>query len=87
MVVMDSVYRDNAWKVQKEINRAILGRGELVARIMLAILSGGHVLLEDIPGVGKTTLAVAFARTMGLSWKRVQFTPDVLPSDLTGFSI
>ena len=87
MVVMDSVYRDNAWKVQKEINRAILGKGELVARIMLAILSGGHVLLEDIPGVGKTTLAVAFARTMGLSWKRVQFTPDVMPSDLTGFSI
>ncbi len=87
MVVMDSVYRDNAWKVQKEINRAILGKGELVARIMLAILSGGHVLLEDIPGVGKTTLAVAFARTMGLSWKRVQFTPDVMPSDLPGFSI
>lgn len=84
---MDSVYRDNAWKVQKEVNRAILGKEDLVSRLMLAMISGGHVLLEDIPGVGKTTLAVAFARTMGLGWKRVQFTPDVLPSDLTGFSI
>lgn len=84
---MDNIYRDNAWKVQKEVNRAILGKEKLVAQLMLAILSGGHVLLEDIPGVGKTTLAIAFARTMGLAWKRVQFTPDVLPSDLTGFSI
>lgn len=84
---MDNIYRDNAWKVQKEVNRAVLGKEKLVAKLMLAILSGGHVLLEDIPGVGKTTLAIAFARTMGLAWKRVQFTPDVLPSDLTGFSI
>lgn len=84
---MDSIYRDNAWKVQKEVNRAVLGKEQLVAKLMLAMLSGGHVLLEDIPGVGKTTLAVAFARTMGLAWRRVQFTPDVLPSDLTGFSI
>lgn len=84
---MDNIYRDNAWKVQKEVNRAVLGKEKLVVKLMLAILSGGHVLLEDIPGVGKTTLAIAFARTMGLAWKRVQFTPDVLPSDLTGFSI
>lgn len=71
----------------KEINRAVLGKEKLVTKLMLAVLSGGHVLLEDIPGVGKTTLAIAFARTMGLDWKRVQFTPDVLPSDLTGFSV
>lgn len=84
---MGSIYQENAWKVQKEVNRAILGKEALVSKLMLAIVSGGHVLLEDIPGVGKTTLAIAFARTMGLNWNRVQFTPDVLPSDLTGFSI
>lgn len=84
---MGSIYQENAWKVQKEVSRAILGKEALVSKLMLAIVSGGHVLLEDIPGVGKTTLAIAFARTMGLNWNRVQFTPDVLPSDLTGFSI
>ncbi len=54
---------------------------------MMAFLADGHVLLEDIPGVGKTTLAMAFSRTMQLDYRRVQFTPDVLPSDLTGFSV
>ena len=54
---------------------------------MLAFLADGHILLEDIPGVGKTTLALAFSRVMELDYKRVQFTPDVMPSDLTGFSI
>lgn len=60
---------------------------EQVNKVMLDFLAKGHVLLEDIPGVGKTTMAVAFSRTMLLDYKRVQFTPDVLPSDLTGFSI
>lgn len=73
--------------VLNAVNQVILGKKELTEKIMMVILAGGHVLLEDIPGVGKTTLAVAFAKTLGLSWKRVQFTPDVLPSDLTGFSI
>ena len=54
---------------------------------MMAFLAGGHVLIEDIPGVGKTTLAVAFARAMALDQGRVQFTPDVMPSDITGFSM
>ena len=54
---------------------------------MAAILAGGHILLEDIPGVGKTSMAVAFASALDLSFRRVQFTPDVLPSDLTGFSL
>lgn len=79
--------RERAWMVLNAVNQVILGKEELTEKIMMVILAGGHVLLEDIPGVGKTTLAVAFARTLGLSWKRVQFTPDVLPSDLTGFSI
>lgn len=60
---------------------------EQVNKVMLDFLAKGHVLLEDIPGVGKTTMAVAFSRTMLLDYKRVQFTLDVLPSDLTGFSI
>ena len=54
---------------------------------MAAFLAGGHILLEDIPGVGKTTLATAFSKAMALDCKRVQFTPDVMPSDLTGYSV
>lgn len=70
-----------------QVNRVILGKEREIQEIMLAFLAGGHVLLEDIPGVGKTTLAVAFSQAMRLEYRRVQFTPDVLPSDLTGFSI
>lgn len=74
-------------QVLEQVNRVILGKSEEIREIMTAFLANGHVLLEDIPGVGKTTLAVAFSRAMQLDYKRVQFTPDVLPSDLTGFSI
>ncbi len=76
-----------AMKVLNEVNRAVLGKKRETAEILTAFLSDGHVLLEDIPGVGKTTLAVAFSKAMGLECKRVQFTPDVMPSDLTGFSV
>ena len=76
-----------ACRIQKEAGKVILGKEELISRVMMAMVAGGHVLLEDVPGVGKTTLAVTFSRIMGLSWRRVQFTPDVMPSDLTGFSI
>ena len=74
-----SIYRETAWKVLEEANRVILGKEEITKEIMAALLAGGHVLLEDIPGVGKTTLALAFSKMMGMDWKRVQFTPDVLP--------
>lgn len=74
-------------QVLEQVNQVILGKEQEIREIMTAFLADGHVLLEDIPGVGKTTLAVAFSRAMGLEYKRVQFTPDVLPSDLTGFSI
>ena len=74
-------------QVLEEVNRVILGKSEEIREIMTTFLANGHVLLEDIPGVGKTTIAVAFSRAMGLDYKRVQFTPDVLPSDLTGFSV
>ena len=73
--------------MQKEVNRAILGKEALVSKLMLAIVSGGHVLLEDIPGVGKTTLALAFSRAMALDNHRVQFTPDVMPADILGFTM
>lgn len=74
-------------KVMDQVNRVILGKEEEIQEIMTAFLANGHILLEDIPGVGKTTLALAFSKGMKLDYRRIQFTPDVLPSDLTGFSI
>lgn len=76
-----------AAKVIEQVNNVILGKDREVKEIMAAFLAGGHILLEDIPGVGKTTLATAFSRAMKLDCKRVQFTPDVMPSDLTGYSV
>lgn len=73
--------------IKKEINKVIVGKEDVVGKVLTAILAGGHILLEDIPGVGKTTLALAFSRTMGLAFNRVQFTPDVVPSDITGFTM
>lgn len=74
-------------RVVAEVKKAVVGKDEVVVKLLLAFLARGHVLLEDIPGVGKTTLALAFSKALGLSCRRVQFTPDVMPSDLTGFSI
>ena len=79
--------REAVWEVLTQINQVILGKETLTAEVLAALLAGGHVLLEDLPGSGKTTLALALSKLLGLDWKRVQFTPDVLPSDLTGFSI
>ena len=73
--------------VVQEVKKAVVGKDETVVKVLMAILARGHVLLEDIPGVGKTTMAIAFSRTLGLRYNRVQFTPDVMPSDLTGFSL
>ena len=70
-----------------EVNRVLLGKPREVTETLLAILAEGHILLEDVPGTGKTTLALAFSKVLDLDCRRVQFTPDVLPSDLTGFSI
>jgi len=71
----------------RQVNQVLLGKESAVTEVMLAFLANGHVLLEDIPGVGKTTLARAFSKVLALTYHRVQFTPDVMPSDLTGFSI
>mgnify|MGYP004568587469 FL=1 len=73
--------------VISEVRKAVIGKDNIIVKILLAIASGGHVLLEDIPGVGKTTLAVAFSRALSLDYKRMQFTPDVLPSDVVGFNV
>lgn len=73
--------------VQDEIGKVISGKRDIVGKIFTAILAGGHILLEDVPGVGKTTLALAFSKVLNLSYRRMQFTPDVLPSDVTGFSM
>ena len=70
-----------------EVRRAVVGKDEVLAKVLLAILAGGHILLEDIPGVGKTTMALAFSKALALQYNRVQFTPDVMPSDITGFSL
>ncbi|MFV0413440.1 MAG: AAA family ATPase [Oscillospiraceae bacterium] len=74
-------------RIVEEVEKAYLGNTAAIRKILLALLAGGHVLLEDIPGVGKTTLANAFSQALGLRCNRVQFTPDVLPTDITGFSI
>lgn len=70
----------------EEVKKVVIGKDECIRKVLMAVLAQGHVLIEDIPGVGKTTLALTFAKAMGLEQKRVQFTPDVLPSDITGFS-
>ena len=77
----------NARQIVREVSKVIVGKDETVIKILLAIIAGGHVLMEDIPGVGKTTLAVSMSKALGLEYNRVQFTPDVLPSDITGYSI
>ena len=74
-------------QIQREIGKAITGKDGVISFLLMALLSEGHILLDDVPGVGKTTLAVAVGKTMGLQYKRIQFTPDVLPSDLVGFSM
>ncbi len=78
---------DLAVAVVNEVKKAVVGKDDVILKALLVILARGHLLLEDIPGVGKTTLALAFSKALGLSYNRVQFTPDVMPSDLTGFSL
>ncbi len=74
-------------RITAEVKKVIHGKDDVIKMTLCAILAGGHVLLEDIPGVGKTTLAVAISKALSLKYQRVQFTPDVLPSDLLGFQL
>ena len=79
--------RAEAEKIVLEIEKVIAGKRGVIVKILTTLLAGGHVLLDDVPGVGKTTLATALSRAVGLEYQRVQFTPDLLPSDLVGFSM
>ena len=74
-------------QIQDLVNQVIKGKEDVVCKVLAAMIGGGHILMEDIPGVGKTTLATTFAKALSLDYHRVQFTPDVLPSDILGFSM
>ena len=76
-----------AQKVLSQVRKVVVGKDQALLWALATILARGHILLEDIPGVGKTTMAVAFSKVLGLTYNRVQFTPDVLPSDVTGYSV
>ena len=80
-------YYSIAKNIQNEVRKVVLGKDEVIEKILATSLAGGHVLLDDIPGVGKTTLALAFSYATSMDYHRLQFTPDVLPTDVTGFSI
>ena len=79
--------RDKIKLIQDNINRLFVGKGEVVELVLICMLADGHILLEDVPGVGKTTLAKAFAKSIKLDFGRIQFTPETLPSDIVGLSI
>ena len=74
-------------EIIEEVKKAVVGKNAVVGKMLMVILAQGHILLEDIPGVGKTTLALAFSKAMALDYRRMQFTPDVMPTDVTGFSV
>ncbi len=78
-------YEELANSVIAEVEKNVMGKHQVVEKVFCGILAGGHILIEDIPGLGKTTMAMAFAKVLGLQAARMQFTPDVLPSDITGF--
>lgn len=79
--------QNRAELIIQEVKKVIVGKDDVIKKVLMAVLAGGHILLEDVPGVGKTTLALGFSRAMNLSYKRVQFTPDTMASDIIGFSI
>lgn len=76
-----------AHNIVREVKKVVCGKDEIISKIMMAILAGGNILMDDIPGVGKTTMALAFAKSMGMSNARMQFTADVMPTDVIGFSM
>jgi MoxR-like ATPase len=78
--------KDTAERVKANIEKVIVGKSDVIDLCLVAILCQGHILIEDVPGIGKTTLAKAIARSLGCTFHRIQFTPDLLPSDVTGIS-
>ncbi|MCQ2538115.1 MAG: MoxR family ATPase [Lachnospiraceae bacterium] len=77
----------NVQKILDETDKVISGKRDITEKIVMSIIADGHILLDDVPGVGKTTLAIALGRILGMKYNRIQFTPDTLPSDIVGFSI
>lgn len=80
-------YNGKAMKIMDEVNKVVIGKRVIIGKVLTAILAKGHILLEDNPGVGKTTLAIAFSKAMALEHHRLQFTPDVLPTDVVGYHL
>ena len=74
-------------KIEAEVGKVIIGKEDVIHKVLMAILANGHILLDDVPGVGKTSLAVALGKTLGLEYNRIQCTPDTTPADITGFSM
>ena len=73
--------------ITAEVGKVIIGKDDVIRKVLMSIMANGHILLDDVPGVGKTSLAVAFGKALGMNYNRIQFTPDVLPSDIVGFSV
>ena len=84
---MDEGLLDKTKDIWDEIKKTIVGKDEIVLKILMAVFADGHILIEDIPGVGKTTMALTFSKVLGLKCNRMQFTPDVMPSDVVGFNV
>ncbi|HET7087863.1 MAG TPA: AAA family ATPase, partial [Anaerolineae bacterium] len=78
---------ETAARIRANVQKVIVGKGEVIDLALVAVLCEGHILIEDVPGIGKTTLAKALAASLGLSFRRIQFTPDLLPSDVTGVNV
>ncbi len=87
MQARDTHVLSQAQRIISQVRHVVVGKDKVLLWVLASVMARGHILLEDIPGVGKTTMALAFSRTLGLSYNRVQFTPDVLPSDITGYSV
>ncbi len=87
MQIKENPVTGQAQQILGQVRKVVVGKDPVLLWVLAAILARGHILLEDIPGVGKTTMALAFSRVLDLGYSRVQFTPDVLPSDVTGYSI
>jgi MoxR-like ATPase len=84
---MENLFQEKLTQLKVQLGKVILGKDEVIETLVIALLSGGNILMEDVPGVGKTTLAKALAKSISADFKRVQFTPDLLPTDILGSSI
>ena len=80
-------FRELCSRIEHNVNRVMIGKQKVIESLLIALSAGGHVLIEDVPGIGKTTLVSALAKSLSLSFKRIQFTPDLMPSDVTGFNL